>query len=158
MHIRQQELSKITTQRDGFKKLLLFIFCLVIFELTKGISMSKVFGGGGVLSDIAHGAKDVVKDTYNAALDVGGIVMGAYTGYNPRAEYKNQKAQKQALQAQQQAYAKEAAEIDRQRKIQEAQQRRENMQLMNSVSGLTNTSYGGVSSPSIDYDKYGDLG
>ena len=32
------------------------------------------------------------------------------------------------------------------------------MQLMNAVSGLTNTSYSGVSSPTIDYDKYGDLG
>ena len=43
-------------------------------------------------------------------------------------------------------------------KREQEQQRRENEQLMNTVSGLTNTSYSGVSSPSLDYDKYGDLG
>ena len=54
--------------------------------------------------------------------------------------------------------AEQAAEIARQKKIQQDQQRRENMQLMSSVSNLTNTAFSGVSSPSIDYDKYGDLG
>lgn len=140
MHTKQQELSKTTTQNGGSKKLLLFNFCLVIFELTKGFYMS-------LWTDI--------RDT---ALDVSGWVTGAVTGYNPRAEYVNQKAQKQALQAQQRAYDEQSSEIARQKKIQQDQQRRENMQLMSSVANLTNTSYGGVSSPSIDYDKYGDLG
>ena len=49
-------------------------------------------------------------------------------------------------------------EITRQRKIEEERQRRENMELMNSVSNLTNTSYGGVAAPTVSYDKYGDLG
>lgn len=90
--------------------------------------------------------------------DVGGWGIGAITGYNPRETYKQQKYQKQALESQQKAYTEQAAEIARQKKIQQEQQRRENMQLMSTVSGLTNTSYSGVSSPSIDYDKYGDLG
>jgi hypothetical protein len=97
-------------------------------------------------------------DVRDSVYDFGGWVMGATTGYNPRAEYMAQKTQKQALESQQRAYNEQAAEIARQKRIQQAQQRRENMQLMNSVSNLTNTSYSGVSSPSIDYDKYGDLG
>lgn len=68
-----------------------------------------------------------------------------------KANRQNQRIQKQSLYAQQ-------AELDRQRKKEIEQQKRENQQLMNAVSGLTNTSFSGVSSPSIDYDKYGDLG
>lgn len=90
--------------------------------------------------------------------DVGGWSFGAITGYNPREQYMQQKYQKQALKSQQKAYSEQAAEIARQKKIQQDQQRRENMQLMASVSNLTNTAFSGVSSPSIDYDKYGDLG
>lgn len=109
-------------------------------------------------TDFREGAKDVAKDAWNVTLDVVGWAMGATTGYNPRDTYKNQKLQKEALRSQQAANAEQAAEIARQRKIQQDQQRRENMQLMSTVSGLTNTSYSGVSSPTIDYDKYGDLG
>ena len=103
-----------------------------------------------------HGIDKAVHDLHLP--DIGGWVMGATTGYNPRAEYMAQKTQRQALESQQRAYAEQSAEIARQKRIQQDQQRRENMQLMNSISNLTNTSYGGVSSPSIDYDKYGDLG
>ena len=97
-------------------------------------------------------------DFRDSAYDAAGWAMGATTGYNPRAEYVAQKTQKQALKSQQQAYTTQANEIERQKRIQQAQQRRENMQLMNAISNLTNTSYSGVSSPSVDYDKYGDMG
>lgn len=109
-------------------------------------------------TDLREGVSDFAKETYDVALDVGGWAMGAMTGYNPRAEYVAQKAQKQSLKLQQQAYNTQANEIERQKRIQQAQQRRENMQLMNAISNLTNTSYSGVSSPSVDYDKYGDMG
>ncbi len=95
---------------------------------------------------------------WKGSLDVAGWGIGAITGYNPRAEYKNLKYQKQAQKSTAKALASQEAELARQKKIQQDQQRRENMQLMNAVSGLTNTSYSGVSSPTIDYDKYGDLG
>ncbi|MBR2028233.1 MAG: hypothetical protein IKA10_04490 [Oscillospiraceae bacterium] len=95
---------------------------------------------------------------WKGSLDVAGWGIGAITGYNPRAEYLNLKYQKQAQKSTAKALASQEAELARQKKIQQDQQRRENMQLMNAVSGLTNTSYSGVSSPTIDYDKYGDLG
>ena len=114
---------------------------------------------GGWLGERVEAAKNAdyttIRDT---AYDIAGWAFAATTGYNPRATYVYLKNQKQALQSQQRAYAEQSAEIARQKKIQQEQQRRENMQLMNSISNLTNTSYGGVSSPSIDYDKYGDLG
>jgi hypothetical protein len=91
-------------------------------------------------------------------LDAAGWGIGAVSGYNPRESYVQMKMQREALESQQRAYAEQEKEIARQKKIQQDQQRRENMQLMSSVANLTNTSYGGVSSPSIDYDKYGDLG
>lgn len=68
------------------------------------------------------------------------------------------KANKRALRQQRAEYELQKAEIERQKKREIEQQKRENMQLMNTVSGLTNTSFSGVSSPSLDYDKYGDLG
>lgn len=95
---------------------------------------------------------------WKGGLDVAGWGMGAVLGYNPRAEYMNLKYQKKAQKSTEKALAEQEAELARQKKIQQDQQRRENMQLMNAVSGLTNTSYSGVSSPTIDYDKYGDLG
>lgn len=116
------------------------------------------FHVGGWLGERVEAAEHGAGKVADFALDIGGWAMGATTGYNPRAEYKAQKTQRQALESQQRAYAEQSAEIARQKKIQQEQQRRENMQLMNSISNLTNTSYGGVSSPSIDYDKYGDLG
>lgn len=90
--------------------------------------------------------------------DVAGWSFGAITGYNPRETYLQQQYQKDALKEQKKAYAKQEEEIARQKKIQQDQQRRENMQLMNSISDLSNVSYGGQSSPSVSYDKYGDLG
>lgn len=77
---------------------------------------------------------------------------GVYTA--ARQEHYN----KAMLNEQRSATQQQQAEIDRQKKREIEQQKRENQQLMNSISNLTNTSYGGVSSPSIDYDKYGDLG
>lgn len=49
-------------------------------------------------------------------------------------------------------------EIQRQRKLEEQRQRRENEELMNSVSNLTNVAWSGASAPTMAYDKYGDLG
>lgn len=86
------------------------------------------------------------------------ISAGAYVGsslvnsiFGAHSQRKSQREQRKALKAMQE-------EIGRQRQREEDQQRRENMQLMNSVSNLTNTSFSGVSSPTIAYDKYGDLG
>lgn len=78
--------------------------------------------------------------------------VGIYTA--ARQEHYNS----EMLNEQQKASKKQQDELNRQKKRETEQQKRENEQLMNSISNLTNTSYGGVSSPSIDYDKYGDLG
>lgn len=52
----------------------------------------------------------------------------------------------------------QAEELARQRKLEEERQRRENKELMNSVSNLTNVAWSGTNAPTITYDKYGDLG
>lgn len=56
------------------------------------------------------------------------------------------------------AAALQADEIARQRRLEERRQRRENEELMNSVSNLTNVAWSGSSAPSMAFDKYGDLG
>ena len=86
------------------------------------------------------------------------VAAGAYVGAKLFGAWSSSKAQKKSNQIQQQMLKLQTEEITRQRKIEEERQRRENMELMNSVSNLTNTSYGGVSAPTVSYDKYGDLG
>lgn len=86
------------------------------------------------------------------------IMMGASVGVSAYSAVSQTRANKASLREQQNALQQEQAEINRQKKREQEQQRRENEQLMNTVSNLTNTSYSGVSSPSLDYDKYGDLG
>lgn len=87
-----------------------------------------------------------------------GFALGSQTGHQAYSTYAQDKANNAALREQQYANEMTAAELERQRRRTIEQQKRENEQLMNSISNLTNTSFGGVSSPSVDYDKYGDLG
>lgn len=86
------------------------------------------------------------------------VALGASVGVGTYSAVNQAKANRESLHAQKKALQQEREEIERQKKKEMDQQRRENEQLMNTVSGLTNTSYSGVSSPSVDYDKYGDLG
>lgn len=90
------------------------------------------------------------------------IALGAFGGMmfggQAQSSYQTAKANKQALELQEAALRQQEEEIARQRKIEIERQKRENQQLMNSISGLTNTAFSGVSSPTLDYDKYGDLG
>jgi hypothetical protein len=86
---------------------------------------------------------------YIAAAQVGVSIISSVLGH--RSQEKQNKIAAEANRMQ-------AEELQRMRKLEVERQRRENEELMNSVSNLTNTSFSGVSSPSIDYDKYGDLG
>lgn len=86
------------------------------------------------------------------------IAMGAMAGVSAYSAVEQTKANRRNLQIQRESLADQRAELERQKRREQEQQKRENMQLMNSVSNLTNTSYSGVSSPSVDYDKYGDMG
>lgn len=86
------------------------------------------------------------------------ISAAAITGASVYSTVEQSKANKKSLNIQKQALQQEQAELERQKKREIEQQKRENEQLMNSVSNLTNTAYSGVSSPSLDYDKYGDMG
>lgn len=52
----------------------------------------------------------------------------------------------------------QAEELARQRRLETERQRRENLELMNSVSNLTNVAWSGANAPTMSYDKYGDLG
>lgn len=91
-----------------------------------------------------------------------GLIIGASAGLSMGSQMDVAHAQQQAntknLRIQREALNQQTAELERQKKLEIEQRKRENEQLMNSVSNLTNTSYSGVSSPSVDYDKYGDLG
>lgn len=86
-------------------------------------------------------------------------IMGAVSvGTSLYSAISTSQANKKNLSIQKRALAQEQAEIDRQKRREIEQKKRENEQLMNSISKLTGTSYSGVSAPSIDYDKYGDMG
>ena len=87
-----------------------------------------------------------------ASAAVAGVGVSTYSAVSQA------KANRESLRAQRKSLQQEQAEIERQKKKEIEQQKRENEQLMNTISNLTNTSYSGVSSPSVDYDKYGDLG
>lgn len=86
---------------------------------------------------------------YIAAASMGVQIISSVFGY---------KSQKKQNKIAAEANRMQAEELQRMRKLEVERQKRENEELMNSVSNLTNTSFSGVSSPSIDYDKYGDLG
>lgn len=85
-------------------------------------------------------------------------VAAAYVGTQIVSSLFSHKTQKDSLDIQNKYLKLQTEEIARQRKIEENRQRRENMELMNTATNLTNVAYGGVSSPSVAYDKYGDLG
>ena len=87
-----------------------------------------------------------------------GAGMGFSMGSQMQQAYYQNKYNQESLRLQQQAYADQSAELQRQRQIEIEQRKRENQQLMNAVTDLSNVSYGGQSSPSVSYDKYGDLG
>ena len=86
------------------------------------------------------------------------VAIGAQVGVSTYSAVQTSKANKKNLRIQKQSLAEQQKELERQKRIEIEQQKRENEQLMNSISNLTNTGYTGVSSPTIDYDKYGDLG
>lgn len=86
-------------------------------------------------------------------------IMGAVSvGTSLYSAISTSRANKKNLRIQESALRQESEELERQKRREIEQKKRENEQLMNSVSQLTNTSYSGVTSPSIDYDKYGDMG
>ena len=114
----------------GFNLYLHFIFCLGTFVGKKGVPV-EYYMGAMLLTQI------------------GSAIWGGIS---------SNKANKRALREQRAEYELQKAELERTKKREIEQKKRENMQLMNTVSGLTNTSFSGVSSPSLDYDKYGDLG
>ena len=86
---------------------------------------------------------------YLAAAYIGSQVVGTFFGL------KSQKKQNSIAAEQLRLYREE---LERQRKLGEERQRRENEELMNSVTNLTNVAWSGASAPSMAYDKYGDLG
>lgn len=86
---------------------------------------------------------------YLLAASLGVQVVSSLFGHSSQKK-QNAIAKKQlALQTE---------ELQRQRKLEEERQRRENEELMNSVSNLTNVAWSGASAPTMAYDKYGDLG
>ncbi|MBQ5658093.1 MAG: hypothetical protein IIV02_01025 [Peptococcaceae bacterium] len=85
-------------------------------------------------------------------------LMAAYVGASIASSIAGNINQRRQNKIAQEAADLQAKEIQRQRKLEEQRQRRENDELMNSVSNLTNTSWSGANAPTISFDKYGDLG
>ena len=86
---------------------------------------------------------------YLAAASLGVQIFSSLSA--SKSQKKQNRIAAEALQLQ-------AEEIQRQRKLEENRQRRENEELMNSVSNLTNVAWSGASAPTMSFDKYGDLG
>jgi hypothetical protein len=86
---------------------------------------------------------------YLIAASVGTQIVSSIFGH--KSQEKQNRIAAKALKLQ-------AEELGRQRKLEEERQRRENEELMNSVSNLTNVAWSGASAPTMAYDKYGDLG
>ena len=86
---------------------------------------------------------------YLAAAYVGTQIYSAWSASKSQNKQNKIAAQQLKLQTE---------EIQRQRKLEENRQRRENEELMNSVTNLTNVAWSGASAPTMSYDKYGDLG
>ncbi len=84
--------------------------------------------------------------------------LAAYVGTQIVSSIFGYKSQKKQNKIAQEGLRLQAEELARQRKIETERQKRENVELMNSVTNLTNTAWSGSSAPSISYDKYGDLG
>lgn len=136
--------------------------------------MGKLFGHKGVLSKAKRKTEKAFKKSVPVLGAIaGGVIgfaiggpagafvgagMGMSMGAQTQSMYDQNKYNQANLKLQQKAYAQQSAELERQRQIEIDQRKRENMQLMNAVTDLSNVSYGGQSSPSVSYDKYGDLG
>lgn len=85
-------------------------------------------------------------------------LMAASIGVSVVSTILGHKSQKEQNKISEQALQQQADEIARQRKLEENRQRRENKELMNSVSNLTNVAWSGANAPTMAFDKYGDLG
>lgn len=85
-------------------------------------------------------------------------LMAASVGIQAISSIFGHKSQSKQTRIAEKAAALQAEEIRRQRQLEEERQRRENEELMNSVSNLTNVAWSGASAPTMAFDKYGDLG
>lgn len=85
-------------------------------------------------------------------------LMAASVGIQLVSSLFGHKSQKKQNDIAAQAARLQAEEISRQRKLEEERQRRENEELMNSVSNMSNVAWSGAAAPTLSFDKYGDLG
>ena len=85
-------------------------------------------------------------------------LMAASIGISLMSSIASHEQQKEQNRIANKAASQQAEEIARQRKREADRQRRENEELMNSVSNMTNVAWSGASSPTLNFDKYGDLG
>lgn len=86
------------------------------------------------------------------------LLIGASVGTSIISSIFGHKSQKKQDRIAKEQLRLQQEELARQRKLEEERQRRENEELMNSVSNLTNVAWSGASAPTMAFDKYGDLG
>ena len=86
------------------------------------------------------------------------IFIGAMVGAQIAGSIMGNKSAKRQASIAEEANRMQAEELARQRRLEVQRQKRENLELMNSVSNLTNVAWSGANAPTMSYDKYGDLG
>lgn len=85
-------------------------------------------------------------------------LMAAYVGTQVVSSIFGHKSQSKQNEIARMAAYRQKKELEKQRDLEEARMQRENAELMNATTNLTNMSWSGANAPSIAFDKYGDLG
>lgn len=87
-----------------------------------------------------------------------GVGLAATAGASAYGAHQQKKAANEQAAAQERANALQQEQAERQRKREVEAQKRENDELMNAISNLSNTGFSGAGSTSLTNDKYGDMG
>lgn len=98
------------------------------------------------------------KCRYATGAVVAGVGLALAAGASAYGSHEQRKAADKQAAAQEHANRLQQQEAERQRKREIAAQKRENDELMNAISNLTNTGFSGAGSTSLTNDKYGDMG
>lgn len=85
-------------------------------------------------------------------------LMAASVGIEFLSSIYGHKSQSKQNEIARMAAYRQKKELERQNALEESRMQRENAELMNATTSLTNMSWSGANAPSIAFDKYGDLG
>ena len=85
-------------------------------------------------------------------------LMAASVGIQAISSIFGHKSQSKQNEIARMAAYRQKKELEKQNDLEEARMQRENAELMNATTNLTNVAWSGASAPTMAFDKYGDLG